>query len=307
MEVMVQTSTRAVLCVGQATLDHIFRIESLAAGHKHVATSHQSVGGGVAANAAVAVSRLGGRALFVSRIGADAAGDQVVLELADEGVDVSHLHRRAGDTTPTSCVLVEASGERTIVNRTSADLFDDDVPDLDGIRPDAVLVDGRWPAGARRALRRARALGAPGVVDVDRAPTRADVADLGLATHLVFSADALAEFSATDDAAIGLSRAAASIDAAVAVTLGGQGVGWLDSAGAFSTMPAFDVEVVDSTGAGDVFHGAFALGLAERMEVPEAFRFANAAAALKCSRPGGRLGAPDRRAVDDFLGAVAES
>jgi len=305
--VMVQTSTRAVLCVGQATLDHIFRIESLAAGHKHVATSHQSVGGGVAANAAVAVSRLGGRALLVSCVGADTAGDQVVLELADEGVDVSHLQRRASGTTPTSCVLVDGSGERTIVNHTPLDLFDDDVPDLDGIRPGAVLVDGRWPAGARRALRRARALGAPGVVDVDRAPTDGDVADLGLATHLVFSADALADFSATDDPAAGLRRSAASIDATVAVTLGGQGVAWLDDDGTFLTMPAFDVDVVDSTAAGDVFHGAFALGLAERLEVPDALRFASAAAALKCARPGGRLGAPGRRAVDELLGAAVES
>ena len=295
-----------VLCVGQATLDHIVDIAALRPGHKHVASSRVSVGGGVAANAAVTVSRLGGRAVFLGCLGADHAGDQVESELINEGVDVSLVVRRAGAVTPMSCVIVDAAGDRTIVNHTPVELFDDDGPDMSALRPDAVLVDGRWPAAADKALRLARAIGVPSVVDVDRAPVDGDLGVLGLASHLVFSADALAALTGADDPATGLTNVAASTDAVVAVTLGRRGVGWLDG-DRFQSLPAFAVAVVDTTGAGDVFHGAFALALAERMDLSQAFRFASAAAALKCSRPGGRLGAPDRRSVDDLLGVGATS
>jgi len=304
-----------VLCVGQATLDHVFDVEVLHVGRKHVATSYRPVGGGVAANAAVAVSRLGGRARLLARLGDDDAGTAVARELLDEGVDLSLVERVPGVSTPTSGVIVDAAGGRTIANLTPPELFDDCVADLTGLRPDAVLVDGRWPAASDRALRLARALGVPGVVDVDRAPTPADLAILTGASHLVFSADALATLAGTTDPAAGLAAARVAVEGArdsagpadlagddpvVAVTLGADGAAWLD-AGEYRSSDAFEVDVVDSTGAGDVFHGAVALGLAEGADLTDAFRFAAAAAALKCIRPGARAGAPDRGAVDDLL------
>jgi len=94
----------------------------------------------------------------------------------------------------------------------------------------------------------------------------------------------------------------ARTDAWLAVTLGDEGVVWLDDGGAVRTCPAFDVDVADTLGAGDVFHGAFALALAEERPIDEAVRRASAAAALKCTRFGGRAGIPTATEVDDFLG-----
>ena len=89
-------------------------------------------------------------------------------------------------------------------------------------------------------------------------------------------------------------------DAFLAVTTGAGGVWWLDGS-EIRNQPAFPVEVVDTVGAGDVFHGALALALAERQPEPAALRFASAAAALKCARPGGRAGTPARSEVEELL------
>lgn len=297
------STTRTVLLVGQATLDHLYDVDEFSrTGHKTPARSHRTVGGGVAANAAVAVARLGGDARFVGRVGDDPAGDQVVAGLRDEGVDVDHVERRIGGSTPISAVIVAADGARTIVNHTPRDLFAGEPPSLpvDGV--DAVLVDARWPAGTEAALESARRIGVPGIVDVDAVPTDPErrCAVLTGASHLVFSADALRDLTGTTDPADGLRRAAARTDARLSVTCGEDGVVWLDD-GEIRSMPAFAVDAVDTTGAGDVFHGAFALALAEGKSDGDALRFAAATAALKCSRPGARAGIPTRQDVDDLL------
>jgi sulfofructose kinase len=86
----------------------------------------------------------------------------------------------------------------------------------------------------------------------------------------------------------------------VSVTLGENGVQWLDG-DVVKSLEAFVVDVVDTAAAGDVFHGAFALALAEGLDEPAGFRFAAAAAALKCARPRARAGMPDRPAVDELV------
>ena len=86
----------------------------------------------------------------------------------------------------------------------------------------------------------------------------------------------------------------------VAVTDGPNGVSWLED-GALRHMPAFAVKAIDTLGAGDAFHGAFTLALAEGRDLTDALRFASAAAALKCTQFGGAAGAPRRAEVDEFL------
>ena len=144
----------------------------------------------------------------------------------------------------------------------------------------------------------ARRCSIPGVVDVDRFPSDATLLDA--ASHLVFSESAMIERSGTDDIDAGLRAVAADTSAQVSVTLGERGVTWLDD-GQIRHLDAFDVDAIDTTGAGDTFHGAFTLALAERMAESDAFRFAAAAAALKCAHPGGRAGIPNRAEVDDYL------
>jgi sulfofructose kinase len=156
--------------------------------------------------------------------------------------------------------------------------------------------------GTRAALGHAHANAVPSVVDVDRriADPETRRAVFELATHLVFSEDALRDMTGCDSSADGLRAVAGQTAAHVSVTLGERGVEWLDGE-VVQSIEAFVVDVVDTSAAGDVFHGAFALALAEGLDEPAAFRFAAGAAALKCARPGARAGMPDRRTVDEFV------
>ena len=299
-----------VVCSGQATLDHVFQVEgSICAGQKHRARDHHQVGGGVAANAAVAIARLGGRAVFVGCVGDDHVGDVVVAELDQEDVDTRYVLRVPGLPTPISSVVVEPDGARTIVNHTADHCFHRQPPAFTLTMPQlgratAVLDDGRWPAASERSLRLARDAGIAGVVDVDRVPDDPDhrATLFGLGSHLVFSAPALRAFTAIDDPVVALHEASARVAGQMFVTLGERGVLWIDGDDVRST-PAHTVDVVDTTAAGDVFHGAFALALGEGRGAEDSLQFASAAAALKCTAPGGREGAPVRRDVEEFLHA----
>jgi sulfofructose kinase len=163
------------------------------------------------------------------------------------------------------------------------------------------MVDGRWAAATVGVLRYARERGIPAVVDVDRVGGTTDWDEtFELATHLIVAEDALADLTGAADPADGVTALAAGTDACVAVTCGARGMLWVDGDG-LRRLPAFEVEAVDTTAAGDVFHGACALALAEGVPVGAAFRFAAAAAAVKCTRAGARRGIPDRDAVRALL------
>ncbi|MBT8192131.1 MAG: hypothetical protein KJP22_01925 [Acidimicrobiia bacterium] len=293
-----------ISCVGIAVLDYLFSMVELPdGGGKHYATGYREVGGGVAANAAAAIAKLGGKARYVGRIGDDPVGARIVADLAALGVDVSRVETVDGVSSPVSAVLVDRAGERTIINYTSDALFAAgdpsaaaDLTDVDG-----VLVDIRWPAGAARALAAAAEAGIPSVFDFDRPMTDGGKSLLALASHVVFSETALAETASVGDPGEGLLVIRERTGAFLAVTTGAGGVWWLDDGMEVRHQPAFPVDVVDTVGAGDVFHGAFALALAERQPEPAALRFAAAAAALKCARPGGRAGTPAREEVEELL------
>jgi sulfofructose kinase len=292
-----------IACVGIAVMDLMFRVDPLpAGGGKSYATAFREIGGGVAANAAVAIARLGGRARYIGRVGDDPIGERIVSELQADGVDTNGVRAVSGVVSPVSAVLVDDAGERTIVNYTSSRLFDGgdhhQAGELAGV--DAVLVDVRWPDGAVLALTSASEAGIPGVFDFDRPMDAHGDVLLAAASHVAFSHSALTATARSDEPEVGLARVAEHTDAWLAVTMGDAGVVWRE-AGSTHHLPAFPVEVVDTVGAGDVFHGALALALAEGQPEAEAVRFASAAAALKCTRPGGRAGSPSRRDVEGLL------
>jgi len=288
-----------ILCAGSITHDHVYTIpETLVVGGKHRATSRFVIGGGVAANAAVAISRLGGRATLMGAVGSDEVGELVLDELRAEGIDVHRIRRLDATATPESLVIVQPDGSRTIVAHAGIDLGRLADPTLPSGELSAVLVDARWPDATRAALKSARRSGIPGVVDVDRLP--ADSSLLDEASHLVFSEPAMAELTGSADLDVGLRAVAKNMRAHVSVTLGERGVTWVDG-DELRHLDGFPVDAVDTTGAGDVFHGAFTLALAEGASESIGFRFASATAALKCSRPRARAGIPDRATVDEFL------
>ena len=162
-----------------------------------------------------------------------------------------------------------------------------------------MLIDNRFPEFVMAVCQAAQARNIPIVIDLDQATTVDDPL-LALGTHVVSSAEALRGTTGLDDTGAGLKRLAEHISGFLAVTDGPNGITWLDQ-GSVRHLPAFKVTVIDSLAAGDAFHGAFTLALAERRGVTDAMRFGSATAALKCTKFGGASGAPQRSEVDDFL------
>jgi sulfofructose kinase len=293
-----------VVTAGLAVLDFVFGVETGPTRGRNVfAASLSDVGGGPAANAAVTVAALGGHARFVGRVGDDTIGDRILADFARWGVDTSRVRKIAGVPSPLSAVVIEADGERTIVNYTDGDLFAPDdlvtVEDLKGA--DAVLADLRWPTGGLSALRAAADLGIPSVLEFDETPERGLTEALTLPSYVVFSAPALAAVVETADPDRRIEPGRGADGRLDCAHLGARGVLWLND-GVIEHTPAYTVTTVDTLGAGDVHHGAFALGVAENRPIEDVVKRPAAAAALKCARFGGRAGVPCTEEVDAFLG-----
>lgn len=288
-----------LLSVGALTLDTILRVDQLPTHQgKFIASDGVQIASGMATSAACAARRLGAQVSLWASAGDDSVGDQLIAGIEAEGVDCGFVRRVGGARSALASILVDAHGERIIVpfydSRAQTD--PDALPVVDLTEFDAVLVDVRWPGAAALALKAARAIGRPAILDADTAPLAALEQLLPLASHIVASEPAARiicgqaldlESTCTD--------LASRTDAFVAVTGGAAGTWWFDrAAGSSRHVAAPRIKAVDTLAAGDVFHGAFAVGLAEAMPVEQALRFASAAAALKCLGFGGRLGAPDR-------------
>ncbi|MCA0047253.1 sugar kinase [Mesorhizobium sp. B283B1A] len=288
-----------LLSVGALTLDTILRVDTLPAHQgKFIASDGVQIASGMATSAACAAHRLGAEVSLWASAGDDPVGDQLIAGIEAEGVDCTHVRRVSGARSALASILVDAHGERIIVpfydSKAQADPEALPVADLSAF--DAVLADVRWPGAAALALKAARAAGRPAILDADTAPLAVLEQLLPLASHIVASEPAVRIICGQ---ALDLETACADLasrtDAFVAVTAGASGTWWSDRAGrGIRHVEAPRIKAVDTLAAGDVFHGAFAVGLAEAMPVEQALRFASAAAALKCLRFGGRLGAPNR-------------
>jgi sulfofructose kinase len=282
-----------VICLGLSALDQIWRVDHLLAGgsEKIRSVDHFTAGGGMAANAAVTAARLGAATSFWGRGGDDAAGNEMRMALSREGIDVTNFRLFTGGRSSVSGIIVDKAGERQIVNFRGSFPAETSWLPLDEIAgASAVLADPRWPEGAAALFERARSLGIPTVMDADVADTEVFERLLPLTDHALFSEPALADFagSASDEALTGVRRLGCRV---VAVTRGSDGVSWCE-AGELRRRAAFAVDTVDTTGAGDVFHGAYMFAIGGGLDVPDAISFASAAAALKCMCAGGRAGIP---------------
>jgi sulfofructose kinase len=292
----------SILCAGIAVLDEVFRVEEFPVPHRKTqASAFLSVNGGNAANAAVVVARLGARTAFAAPLGDDANGDRLLALMAREGIDCSACPRVAGVPTPISAICIDARGERAIVN-----FRDDRLAVVQPADPaalvagfDAVLIDNRFPEFVMPICEAARARNIPVVIDADE-PRRQSNALLPVVSHVIFSAEGLRATAGMEDLPRALAQAREMAFGFVAVTDGTNGAYWLDGP-TVRHVPAFRVDAVDTLGAGDTFHGAFALTLAAGESEAEAMRFAAAAAAVKCTRFGGITVAPTRAEVDAFL------
>jgi sugar/nucleoside kinase (ribokinase family) len=295
-----------VLCIGMPVRDLTFHSPGIPArGSKESATAFAEICGGNALNAAIGIVRLGGRASICGPMGdATETSTRFIFEqMAHEGIDTRHLIHMPGRVTPISAVMIDPSGERTIVTFRDPELWHVRLPDFDTLLEDchAILTESRCAEFCTDLCAEAIRRGIPVVVDVDRAMSLREGL-LNASTHLVFSSESLRQTADVSDDGQALQKIARLTKSFVAGTRGPQGTIWLDEHGRLQETPAFPVHTVDTLGAGDVFHGAFTLAITEGQELRAALRFASAAAALKCTRFGGAFAAPGRAEVMALLG-----
>ncbi|MES2712412.1 MAG: PfkB family carbohydrate kinase [Pseudomonadota bacterium] len=288
-----------VICLGNVVADHVFRVDEVPQPPaKAQARGYKLTVGGMAANAAIAVKRLGGRAAFWGRVGDDSNATMMTGQLREEGIDLTGMHTVAGARSPVSAVLVDRYGERAIMGFRGEGLGTDPswLP-LDMLRDaSGFLCDPRWPEGAHVALEAAEKLDIPTVLDGERSETRLLLDLVPRVRYAIFSAPGLNNFAPGQRPAEALRRAVSEgVTRMAAVTRGENSTLWLRRGETRPReMKAFRIEARDTTGAGDVFHGAFALGVAEGMDEEAALRFGSAAGALRA-----RDGATAHRAETD--------
>lgn len=263
-------------------------------GEKLQASEWAAQGGGRAGTAMVAVARLGHMVRFLGGVGDDTEGAESLESLSTEGIELAGVKTRPGGLTQRAFILVdEETGERTIIWGRSDDIM---------LRPDEIdeelvtsgrlfYTDAQAPYASIKAADIARKSGMPVIADVEEVRPGIDdflpQVDL-LITNARFPEAATGSGSLDEATRILEERTNGGL---VIVTLGSRGaVARID--GRLEHFPAYSVDVVDTTGAGDVFHGAFAAACIDGLELADAIDFSNAVAAMKCRKLGGRDGIP---------------
>jgi len=293
------TCSVELLAIGHASYDLTLFVDEFPRENSKLETYEMlEHGGGPAANAAYLLSLWGVNCGFAGLVGNDLYGQRVSDELRSAGVDLSLTEIRPSHVTPLSVILVNTcNGSRTIVNRkemnAALQLHESQLEQAD---PRLLLFDGHEPEASHLAL---HALpGAVSILDAGSLRTGTEelagkVSYLVASEHFALQATGLANLAdqETQRKCLRQLRGRARADARLVVTLGERGLIY-EEAGAFCHLPAFPVHPVDTTGAGDTFHGAFAFGILRGLSLHETLRLASMAAALSVQRRGGRPSIP---------------
>ena len=288
-----------VLCVGAGTYDLVYSVDRDPQPDEKIrATSFTGCGGGPAANAAVTVARLGLRSAFVGYLGNDIFGNAHLEELRLAGVNTD-LVVRGEHSSALSVVMVKPDGSRSLVNYRKPESFlAAGSIDFSVINARVILFDGHEPHISPALARAAREQGVMTVLDAGS--IHAGTEELaGLVEYLVCSEKFGFGFTGETADEKALDKLSAYAPNAV-ITVGPRGLIWKNRTGT-GHMKAFKVRAVDTTGAGDVFHGTLAACLAQGKEWLESLRYASAAGALCCTKIGARLGIPTGEEVAAFL------
>ncbi|MCK5478124.1 MAG: carbohydrate kinase [Methylococcales bacterium] len=286
-----------VLCVGHACYDLVFSVAKHPESDEKVfADNLVGCGGGPAANAAIAVSRLGYKAAFAGYLGQDLYGEMHHQELMDHHVN-TQLVVRDSSPTPLSTVLVKPDGKRALINyKGSTKPLLADAIDFSSVKAKVILFDGHEPCLSLSLVEFARDNGIPTVLDAgslhegtSKLSSRVD--------YLVASEKFARQFAG--DVKTALTRLS-ELSPTVVITLGDKGLIWQRGRQSGS-LAAFPVTAIDTTGAGDAFHGAFAAAVAANMEWLDILRYSSAAGALCCTKIGARQGLPCKESVESYF------
>ena len=297
-----------IIGIGHCCQDTVCTVEAYPPedGSTHILSMDDSQGGGAAATAMAAAARLGAGAAVMAHLGDDPTGDRIIEGFERGGVDTRYIRRIPGGRSSTSVVMVDPQkGTRTKFPYRDAlpplPFDDEQRRAIEGCR--VLHLDGTRYENAVGAAGIARAAGV--TVSLDGCSRQKDnalnIALARMADILIMNAVYPFRVSGASDIPGALKFfAGLGPKKVVAMTLGREGC-WALIGGEAVHFPAFKVDAVDTTGAGDVFHGAFLARWLETEDVGECVRFASAAAAMKCRVPGGRRGIPTREALESFL------
>ena len=290
---------------GHCCTDYLIEVDPFPEkGKKGDVTNSIVIGGGPVPTAVLTIVKFGCTAGFCGKIGNDEDGRLVMAGLNEGGVDTTHMIIKNGASTARAFIWIDPKDatrtialDRTNISFPSEEEFDENLVK----QSRAFLCDGRPTEACLKGLKVAREHGVLSVLDAGAVrPRFAEI--LKLVDYAVVSSD-LADTLSPGATPEGLAEDLVRLGAGNAiVTIGAKGAVWSDGADS-GHVPGFEVDAVDSTGAGDVFHGAFIFGLLKNWTLTASTRFANAAAALSCRFLSGRKGIPQLSEVMDFLNA----
>jgi sulfofructose kinase len=296
-----------LLALGAVAVDDLLYAETYpAADEKAAVLRRERQCGGMSAIALITAARLGCACAYAGVLGREELSEFAAGQMRAEGVSLRHLARRVGVRPIHSVIIIDQK-------RGSRNIFYDLTGVLGAARdwPPAAVVEAArvlfidWFSvpGMIRAARLARRAGIPVVADFEQRSLPGFATLLDLPDHLIVSESFAARLTGAADPGRALKKLWKKHHQLVAVTCGAKGCWYLSAGDAAAPrhQPAFRVKVVDTTGCGDVFHGAYAAALARGMNVHERIRFAAAVAALKAARPGAQKGIPTLAETEKFL------
>ena len=294
-----------VIGIGANSVDYVYRLPAapdFRGRHSKIRLAGHSIScGGQVATAMATCASFGLHAAYAGAVGTDDNGRRVESALADRGVDLSLIVRQKGGNQFAAILIEHDSGERVVLwdRPDSLLLADADLPATALRSARAVLVDDVDPRASLEAARLARAAGVPVVTDLDH-PTPFTEALVRTASHPVLSEHLPQALTGEGDLERALRALRSWNPGLLTVTVGARGAVALDGDHLVS-VDGFSVHAVDTTGSGDVFRGAFIVGLLHGMQTEPLLRFANAAAAISCTRAGALDGVPDPGEAERLL------
>lgn len=297
-----------VIALGMPYFDLLLQIEKLPTFNQGARTLDSSWQyGGKVCSAAAAIARLGRTGGVVGPYGG-VTGEYVKRDFVRHGLDVSHMVEVPGKESPmTLCLAEDSTGGRSFITVNpgkAVPMITAAQIDRDYITSGKYLLISGADEASETAARWCREAGIPVVIDADGYSDKVR-ALLPLFDHFIpseFCYKAMFGEDTDYEKNLRILRAEMKNDrAVVVVTLGERGLAAVDENGEYFTLPAFKVKVADTTGAGDVFHGAYIVGRLEGMDAKETCRFSSAVSAIMCTRLGGRAGLPTMDVVKKFL------
>ncbi len=254
---------------------------------------YEKLAGGQVATTVSFVARMGLKGKYIGKVGSDELGEFSLRSLRSEKIDTSSVVVEAGARNQYAFIIIDkTSGERTILWERDLRLSfrDDELKKGDVCSGQVLHLDGHDFAAAIRAATWAQEEGIPVVIDLDKVvPRSAEL--ISKVDFLITSANFPPDFTGIDDPLESLLALRRHCPGFLAVTLGAQGaMAVVDDE--CVRFPAFKVHAVDTTGAGDIFHGGFIYGLLQNWPLERIMSFANAAAGLNCTHLGARSGIP---------------